>query len=151
MKSIRQCPGPTKGNKIFTTASCGSVISLFCCSTPCCFSAQAGLLFSLEPLSSMQMENRAAEGLPSWEAGILWFQIPSAAYFINPPTLFLLLRRLIAVPARAQMSVKSSAIGPNKAPSQEDSHQDSHQTGWERENTWIVGIVDLPYVLLPHL
>lgn len=65
MKSVRQSPGPAKGNKNFTTASCGAAISLFCSSKPCCFSARAGLLFSLEPLFSMQMENRAAEGLPS--------------------------------------------------------------------------------------
>lgn len=141
MKSIRQCPGPTKGNKIFTTASCGAVISLFCCSMPCCFSAQAGLLFSLEPLSSMQMENRAAEGLPSWEAGILWFQIPSAAYFINPLTLFLLLRRLIAVPARAQMSVKSSVVGPNKAPPRRIHIGIANRQVEERESTWKAGII----------
>ena len=51
---------------------------------PCCFSAPTGLLFSLEPLLSVQTENRAAEGLPSRETGILQFQIPSAVYFTNP-------------------------------------------------------------------
>lgn len=86
MKSVGQSPGPSEGNKNFATASCGAVISLFRSSKPCCFRAHAGLLFSLEPLSSMQMENRAAEGLPSREAGILQLQIPGAVYFTNPPT-----------------------------------------------------------------
>lgn len=34
------------------------------------------------------MENRAAEGLPSQEAGILQFQIPGAMCFTNPLYLF---------------------------------------------------------------
>lgn len=77
----------------------------------------------------MRVENRAAEGLPSREAGILQFQIPSAVYFTNPPTSFLLLRRLITLPARAQTSVKSCITGPKTNPSQKDLHQDSQVKG----------------------
>lgn len=86
MKSVRQSPGPAEGNKNFATASHGAVISLFRSSKPGCFSARAGLLFSLELFFSTQMENRAAEGLPSRATGIVQFQFPSAVYFTNPPT-----------------------------------------------------------------
>lgn len=90
MNSVRQSSGLSKGNENFATSSCEPFHS----SKLCCFSLWAELLFSLEPLFSMQLENRGAEGLPSWEAGILQFQIPSALYFTNPPYLIFIAKEV---------------------------------------------------------